>query len=56
MSVFDIFKEKNNPLFDKLLQIVCDPHKYKSQFIEIDVDHKIMGSFNPCRFEMLQYT
>jgi hypothetical protein len=27
---------------------------FDSKFVELDVDHKVMGTFNPCRFEMLQ--
>ena len=52
-SVFDVYSSKGNPLFQRVMEMVCKTEKFESRFVEIDVDHKVMGNFNPCRFEML---
>ena len=52
-SVLDIYSSKSNPLFSNLAQLVCNTDLYQTKYVEIDVDHKVMGNFNPCRFEML---
>ena len=50
-SIFEIAIKKGNPLFSKLLDLVCNN---PTELLTIDLDHKMMGSFNPCRFEMLK--
>ena len=49
-SIFSIYSDKENPLLQRLTERIATG---TVKYVEMDIDNKIMGSFMPCRFEML---